>query len=205
MPHRCHPAAMAGVRIHQSRTLEPARSRPWDRSPVTSPLRTVLDCATGLPFCQALAIADSALALEFVGAEELRSAAEATRGPGRPVRLRVARLADGRAQNPFESALRATLIGRGITSFRPQCPVSVGRRELHLDLGDPDRMLAVEADGFEHHGSRQALARDCERYGELGRRGWIVLRFAWEHVMFRPDWVGDVVADAVCLRRPRAS
>jgi very-short-patch-repair endonuclease len=39
------------------------------------------------------------------------------------------------------------------------------------------RKIAVEADSFEFHSSVAALARDCERYNELGVRGWTVYRF----------------------------
>ena len=58
----------------------------------------------------------------------------------------------------------------------------------------PDRVderlkIAVEADSFEHHGSRKALVLDCARYDNLVADGWTVLRFAWEHVMHRPAWV----------------
>lgn len=53
----------------------------------------------------------------------------------------------------------------------------------------------AEADSFEFHGRRQALKRDCERYTALAVRGWIVLRFSWESVMFEPAYVAD------CFRR----
>jgi very-short-patch-repair endonuclease len=39
--------------------------------------------------------------------------------------------------------------------------------------------------------------RDCERYDELVAAGWIVLRFTYEHVMFRAGWVVEMVR-AVC-------
>jgi very-short-patch-repair endonuclease len=58
----------------------------------------------------------------------------------------------------------------------------------------------LEADSFEHHGHRSALARDCQRYSELTSRGWLVLRFAWEHVIFDPAWVAGRVGEAVALR-----
>jgi very-short-patch-repair endonuclease len=57
------------------------------------------------------------------------------------------------------------------------------------DLVDRRRRLVLEADSFEWHGSRKALKHDCARYNGLVIRGWTVLRFAWEHVMFEPDFV----------------
>ena len=49
-------------------------------------------------------------------------------------------------------------------------------------------MLAVEADGFEHHGTRRALRKDCRRHTELAVFGWSTLRFPFEDVMFQPAW-----------------
>jgi len=168
---------------------------------VTAPLRTVLDVATRLPFAEALALADSALRLDLVDGEELVAAAVASAGPGRPVRLRVARSATGLAANPFESGLRACLLDAGLTGFVPQ--YRVHGTPYRVDLADPARQVALEADSFAHHGSRGALHRDCTRYDELVRRGWLVLRFSWEHVMLQPDWVARVVADTCARRGPQ--
>lgn len=114
----------------------------------------------------------------------------------------MARLADGRAANAFESRLRALVLDAGITGFEPQLEIRLAAGTVRVDLGDPERRIVLEADSYEHHGSRSALVRDCERYDELVVDGWIVLRFAWEHVMFRPKWVQDCVVRA-CHRPPR--
>ena len=168
------PAGQDGVTVHQS-----ALTAEEVRDGVTSPLRTVLDCATALPFREGLAVADSALALRFVTARELVDAAQRSAGPGRPRRIAVARSADRRAANALESALRGTLLERRLDGFEPQHAVWLNGREVHVDLGDGDRRMAIEAEGYATHGSRSAFAADCERYDELGRRGWLVLRFAW--------------------------
>ena len=75
---------------------------------VTSPVRTVLDCARDLPLPEALAVADSALRHGQVTRDELTDATKALRGLGSAAARRVADLADGRAANPFESVLRAS-------------------------------------------------------------------------------------------------
>ena len=61
--------------------------------------------------------------------------------------------------------------------------------------------VAFAADGraanpFEWHGSRSALRADCRRYNDLSLDGWLVLRFAWEDVMFRPDYVASSLTTA---------
>ncbi|MEO6143544.1 MAG: DUF559 domain-containing protein [Dermatophilaceae bacterium] len=68
------------------------------------------------------------------------------------------------------------------------------------DLVDEELRIVVEADSFEHHGLRRALAIDCARYDNLVSDGWTVLRFAWEQVMYQPDWVLHCL-NAVTRRR----
>ena len=58
-----------------------------------------------------------------------------------------------------------------------------------VNLGDPLRRLALEAEGFDNHGTRAALQRDCRRYTELATCGWRLLRFTWHDVMHRSAWV----------------
>ena len=157
---------------------------------VTSPTQTVLDCARWLPFDAALAIADSALRHGAVTQQELINAGDSLRGHRRQHVRRVIRAADSRADNPFESVLRA--IGLEVPGLHlvPQVEIRMpGRRLVRPDLVDERLKVVVEADSFEHHGSRKALVLDCARYDNLVADGWIVLRFAWEHVMYRPEWV----------------
>jgi very-short-patch-repair endonuclease len=164
----------------------------------------VLDCAASLPFADALAVADSALRDGLVRSEALLSVARFRRGPGARAIRRVAEQANGTAANPFESALRAAVLDAGVRGFRPQQRVVVGGTVRFVDLGDERRRIALEADSFAHHGSRAAPRTDCRRYDELVRHGWTGLRFAWEDVLFDPDWVGAVVRDT-CERADRAA
>jgi very-short-patch-repair endonuclease len=76
----------------------------------------------------------------------------------------------------------------------------VGATRYRVDLGDDGRRIALEADSFAYHGTPAALERDCRRYDELVRHGWLVLRFSWDQVMFDPTWVGATIRDTVALR-----
>jgi very-short-patch-repair endonuclease len=77
---------------------------------------------------------------------------------------------------------------------------------MRSDLVDRDRRIVLEADSFEWHGDRAALRRDAKRYNRLVIDGWIVLRFAWEDVMFDQDYVRDVLVAVVAFvdRRRKA-
>ena len=59
--------------------------------------------------------------------------------------------------------------------------------------------LVVEAESFEFHGKRRMLKHDCERYNAFVVDGWLVVRFAWEHVMFEPEYVAGVLRAVVQL------
>lgn len=166
---------------------------------VTTPLRTVVDCARTLPFPEALAVGDSALRRRLVTRDELRGRADATRGAGRLAVQRVAEHASADAANPFESALRGIAIEAGVLGLRPQVLVEVRSGLVRPDLVDRRLKLVGEADSFEWHGKRAALASDCRRYDELVADGWTVLRFAWEQVMFDQEWVTGVLRDTQAL------
>ncbi len=190
--HGDKPARVPGVRLHWARSL------PDDdlAEGYTRPLRTVLDCATTLPFAQALAVADAALSLNDVTEWELRLAAARSPARGRARRRRVADAADGRAENPFESVLRALALEAGVL-LEPQVPITLARRKVRVDLADRTRRLVVEADSYTHHGTRAAFRDDCDRYNDLVAAGWTVLRFTWEHVMLRPDAVRRTIRETV--------
>lgn len=153
---------------------------------VTTPLRTVIDCARRLPFDEALAVADSALRCGAVTRKELD--AVRVRGAGAAAVRRVLQHADGRAANPFESVLRALAIEAGL-AVEPQRPLDLGSGVVHPDLTDVSRRLVLEADSWTFHATRSAHRRDCARYNLLVVHGWLVLRFTWEQVMLEPAYV----------------
>lgn len=164
---------------------------------VLTPVATVLDCARRLPFDEGLAVADSALRAGVPRTNLLLAANRLPRN-GRSRAVRVIDLADGRAANPFESVLRAVLMGMPGVSVEPQQWVgNVGR----ADLVDRARRLVVEADSHEFHSSPQALLRDIERYNGFVAEGYVVVRFGWRHVMFDHDYVRATVQGVLAAHR----
>lgn len=163
---------------------------------VTVPLRTVLDCARHRALPDALAVADSALRVGAVGQQELLRAAEETTAWGRTRVLRVARLADGRADNPFESVLRAHASGVVGLDVEPQQWVGDAGR---ADLVDRRLGLVVEADSWEYHGNRPAFDRDVRRYTAFTALGYGVARFGWWDAMFDAEGVEQSLAALVAV------
>lgn len=166
---------------------------------VTSPLRTVLDCARTLPFDEGLAVADSALRAGDVHKAELQEAAKSLRGPGAAAARLVAQHADGRAANPLESVLRALAIEVGL-ELTPQLQVADPGLYARVDLGSEELRLVVEAEGYETHGTRKGLRRDCQRHSLFAIWGWASLRFAYEDVMFEQEWVRWVLRSWLAQR-----
>ncbi len=162
----------------------------------TCPVVTVLQCAARLPFDEALAIADSALRAGDVNSAQLIAAARKMPDRYRARCARVAEAASPRADNPFESVLRAIALEVEGLDVRPQVWIGeIGR----ADLADSALGLVLEAESFEFHGRRWQLTRDCERYNAFVLEGRLVLRFSWEHVMFRPGYVRAMLQSAVDL------
>lgn len=165
---------------------------------VTSQKRTLSDCLRMLPFDEALCVADSALR-ESGCARVLEQVAEEASGPGARQIRRVAGEATAKAANAFESALRAIAVTVPGLHVEPQGTIQDGNFSARVDLVDRRLWIALEADSFEWHGSRSALASDCRRYNRMVIAGWLVLRFSYEEVMFHPAAVREVLVAAVAL------
>jgi len=211
-----HEPDRAHVTLPRGRKLrEPARSgvlRHWrDLAAdelvggwVTSPARTVIDCCLDLPFDEALAVADSSWR---DGLSPLVVRDLALRLPPRSRRKigRVLQHVDRGAANPFESVLRALCLQVDGLSVVTQHVVKGSGFFAQVDLADRSLGIVIEAEGFDNHGTRAALKRDCRRYTGLGARGWVVLRFTWDEVMFEPDYVLAALRETVAVRRRTAT
>ena len=168
------------------------------REGATPPELTLLQCLRRLPYDEALAVADSALRAG-VGRGLLDRISEDARGPGAPRIRRVCAAADVRAANPFESVLRAICHDVPGLSVTPQVVLDEGGFTARPDLVDERLWLVLEADSFEWHGKRSALASDARRYNRLVVGGWMVLRFCYEDVMHHPEEVRRILIAAVDL------
>ena len=166
---------------------------------VTSPLRTVLDCAVTLPFRDALAIADSALRMGHVGPLELCEAA-ALETRARPRAMRVAEAVSALAANPFESAMRVTVLDVEEATFVPQLEVLTADGLVRVDLGEPSLRIAVEADSYTFHGTPDGFAGDMRRYNALAALGWAIIRVGFNDLMMTPEVIGAQVQAVVWER-----
>lgn len=191
LPRKRRPRdSTAGVTVHWHDLPDEHVAAPG----VTTPARTVIDCARSLPLPDALSVADSALRRRLVTPEQLGHALASSPHPGRVAARRVLAEATPLAANPFESSLRAIALDVPGLKVVPQYLVEhVG----HVDLCDPRMSLVLEADSHTWHGSPGQFRYDIRRHAALLRAGWTVVRFCWEDVMSQAAYVRGLLADLV--------
>ncbi len=162
--------------------------------PVTTPLRTAVDCLALLPIDQAFDLWAWLSTRNLLRHDALWVAVRA--GYGRAGNARLRRLATVTAEgavNPAERRLHRLVTGAGLTGWRAGATVlGADGRPYVVDLLFEDARVAVELDGYRAHGSRSAFERDRRRQNTLQLAGYFVLRFTWRDLTERP---GHVVAE----------
>lgn len=187
-------------------TLHYLELQPGDvDSDVLTPLATTAYCLRDLSIREALSVGDSALRSGQVELRVLRARVAQLRNRGAARARSRLDLLDARAANAFESCCRALLIEAGITGFEPQVTIRhngswIGR----ADLAHQQLRIVIECDGFEQHGTLDAMTRDCIRHTRLAAAGWRTLRFTWYQVMHRPDWVLEQIRDTIAAAQDSA-
>ena len=152
--------------------------------PLVASLLVALRC---LPPMEAVVFVESAVRQGQAGVAGLRSR---LRGPGSVEARRVLDLVDGRSGSLIETVLRLAL-RQARLPVEPQVFIAgVGRVDLLVG-----GWLVVEVDGFAYHSERAQYRADRLRGNGLVARGYVLLRFTYEDVMFRlPGTVADVAA-----------
>jgi very-short-patch-repair endonuclease len=191
-----------GVLVHRSRILRARDARMHERLPVTSPARTLLDIATGLP------VRDVELALQEGRARRIVRDAHITeilrragRHPGRPVLAAVMGVTGSLTETQAEELLY-TLV------HRAQLPLPRAQYDVlgyRADFAWPELRLIVEVDDLASHATRTGLSRDRRRDVTLANAGWTVLRFTNVQIELEPDAVLAQVAHAVLARATAAA
>jgi predicted transcriptional regulator of viral defense system len=116
---------------------------------LTTPARTLVDCAREGPLEDVVVALDAGLLAGKVTHQELfDAAARARRWPGGSRADRALSLADGRAESPLETRGRLRIVGAGLPSPELQVEIRVsGRLIAVVDAWFDDAAVAVEFDG----------------------------------------------------------
>lgn len=193
------PVRLVGVQSHQSSTLVAADRARLGAIPLTSPARTLVDCAGTVPRPQLGPVVDDALRRGLVKLAALRACHERVdTGPGRRPTLAMRQVLLERRPGyaPGDSEREADLVRLLADSGLP-APVlghrvRVGRRTYKLDIAWPERLLCLEFDGWDTHRTFSAFHGDRQRTRRLVTVGWTILP-----VTSRTDLhelIGDLVA-----------
>jgi very-short-patch-repair endonuclease len=191
--------AARGVRAFQRRSVVRERRRVLAGTAaiwLTTPVQTVIDCATSRPLLEAVVVCDSALRARDVTIDELVPAAMRLRGVRDAARVRaVLAFCDARSESVLESVLRVQLLLAGIDGFVPQKVLrDLPGQHVRVDFCFQDAGLVVEVDGRRWH---QEPAKDQARDNALAALGWRVLRYTWADVVHEPQRVVAEVRAAV--------
>jgi hypothetical protein len=157
---------------------------------VTSLARTIADLGRTGSYARAVIAADAALRLGLPREDLLASLQRAARRRGVGQGLRVARFADGRADNGGESVSRIVLHDLGLPAPEPQYEIredATGLLLAQADFGWEDQRTLGEFDGRVKYG--RLLKPDQEpgdvvfaekvREDMLRDLGWEVVRWIW--------------------------
>jgi hypothetical protein len=152
--------------------------------PVTSPERTIIEVAPRQSMTVIGGWIDAALRAGVVDLEHLRVRASELDRPGRPgigeLRAALALRAPGHqpGDSPLERWLLDIIDAHDLPMPELQYPVALPDGTVaRLDAAYPDKLVALEADGFAFHRDRAAFDRDRSRQSQLMLLGWSVYRF----------------------------
>ena len=190
-----------GVIVHRSKDLRPDEHIiEVEGIPCTGPLRTLIDLGAVEPWfivSDALERALQSGQVTMLGAEWMLTKLSRRGRNGTGVFRRVL---DERALatvSPHPGLLepRMARILRGITGIEYQYKVfdQQGLFVAQVDFAHPVSKEAFEVDGFEKHGTPEAMTGGFDRDHRLKLAGWGVTHFTWKHCVRRPTYVEGVV------------
>lgn len=176
-----------------------------DGRPATTPEWTAIEVARGLRRPRALATLDAALRTGTCNPRMLAASAVGQTGRRGIVVVReLLPLATPLAESPMESEARLAMHDGGLPSPVLQFEIVDRNGETwRVDFAWPDRMVAVEYDGFDWHSSQKDFRRDRRKRAALQEVGWRVLSIVSDDVRRQPwDMVRRIEVE---LDRPLAA
>ena len=177
--------------VHRPTSLKAVDVTLYHGIPTTTPIKTLIDVAG---FCAEHVVEealDDALRRGLMTVARLRRRLRADGGRGRSGTALLRDLVDARAgvvrvpESKLETVLLRVLLAAGLP--RPAVQHQVGR--YRLDFAYPDARVAIEADGFRWHSTRQQWDRDRTRRNALTATGWTMLQVTWSELRDRPEEV----------------
>ena len=195
------PCRLPGIVTHRH-PLRPADRTVYQRIPVTTAERTLIDLAVTHDAGSMGELVDQALRRRLTSVRKLRSALDRVAVAPRTGRVRTTMAAvlstrgvdyDPGA-NPWEREMDRWFDQSGLPPARRQYRVQVDGHRYRLDRAIPELRVAIEWTGRESHGTRSQFEYDSDRRSRLQAAGWRVLDF---HYRSDPAFIIRTV-QAVC-------
>lgn len=96
---------------------------------------------------------------------------------GNTMRRRLLHESRDEPWSPLEREAHILLRAAGITGWRTNHRVRTSSGNLYIDVALVAERIAVELDGWEFHGTKDAFHADRQRWNSLALAGWDVLHF----------------------------
>jgi hypothetical protein len=189
-----------GIRVHRVRLLHPEDVMQWERIPVTSFGRTLLDLAEVVDMRQLIRAIEQAERLRRFDLMEIDRLLARSRGRHGSAPLRKA-LAEMHGEPPqVRSDWERDFLDFCGEFALPRPELNVIVEGYEVDALWRDAKVIVELDSYAFHRSRQAFEEDRRRDSVLQLAGYIVLRVTWRRLETEPRAVAEMLSAAVGAR-----
>ena len=180
------------IAVHRTRSLDAQDTTTVHGIPVTTVARTLVDLAAIVPhdhLAAAIKQAERQRTFDLRAVEAALARTWGRTGPGhRALRKAIAERAALQGAVTL-SSLEDAFLRLLRTAGLPLPATNVDIEGFQIDAVWRTQRIAVELDGWQDHGTRQAFERDRERDATLTAAGWRVVRFTYHQITDRPDAV----------------
>lgn len=188
----------SGPIVHQSRTLTEADIRRHSGIRVTSPARTLLDCAPDLAQRRLTRAVNDALRSPYLTRAQLIDVLR--RCPthrGASLLRPFAVTKTGPTRSEFEDRFVPFCRHYGL----PEPLINEPLFGYEVDALFPAERVIVELDGWDFHNDRAAFERDRNRDADLLAAGFVTVRITWERLVLRPAPEAARLHQILAMRR----
>jgi hypothetical protein len=196
---RANAARPAGVIVHRSPDLDTRSVATRSSVPLTTPQRMLVDLGAVLDYRQVTQAVEQCIVSRLLSVATIRNELEriARRGRRGAGTLRAVLadwpLGDARPESVLEVAFARLSKAAGLPRPEFQYPILLNGRVRRIDFAYPCLRIAIEVDGFGCRTDRAGFQDERWRQNDLVRAGWQVLRFTWDDVIHRADYVAATI------------
>jgi very-short-patch-repair endonuclease len=197
LPHSRRVYPPPWVRLHRVPLAADHRVE-IDELPITSRPWTLCDYVPTLPGGRSIQLADRALQqgwLTPIDIEHRLKGYPRRRGNTR-LRQLLAITSDG-AASEAERVLHKLLRRAGIKNWRANHRIWIDGELFVADVAIEEHHVVIEVDGMAYHVDADRFQHDRTRQNTLTTAGWTVLRFTWNDLTNRPEYVINKLRQAV--------